>query len=134
MSTPKRIQRKREKGWRKPEGAVDVTRPGRWGNPFHIVPVRRSGPFDILDGDRFLGQHTDLGSAQRRVVELFRDALNDPMLFGSRSQPTPAKTVIRDELAGKDLMCWCTEGDPCHGDVLLSIAAGGDGTCPPPST
>ena len=33
---PKRIQRKRTKGWRKPEGAVSVTRPGKWGNPFTI--------------------------------------------------------------------------------------------------
>jgi len=32
--TPKRIQRRRTKGWRKPEGAVNVTRPGPYGNPF----------------------------------------------------------------------------------------------------
>ncbi len=31
---PKRIQRKREKGWRMPEGAVYVGRPGIFGNPF----------------------------------------------------------------------------------------------------
>ena len=31
---PLRQQRKRTKGWRKPDGAVCVTRPGRWGNPF----------------------------------------------------------------------------------------------------
>ena len=31
---PKRIQRKRTKGWRLPEGAICVTRPGKWGNPF----------------------------------------------------------------------------------------------------
>lgn len=33
---PKRIQRKRTKGWRMPEGAVSVTRPGNWGNPFKV--------------------------------------------------------------------------------------------------
>ena len=32
--TPKRLQRKRVKGWRKPEGAVCVTRPSRWANPY----------------------------------------------------------------------------------------------------
>ena len=26
------------------------------------------------------------------------------------------------ELAGRDLMCWCPEGQPCHADVLLAIA------------
>jgi hypothetical protein len=31
---PKRIQRKRIKGWRMPENAVYVGRPTRWGNPF----------------------------------------------------------------------------------------------------
>src|SRR5688500_7708213 len=33
---PKRIQRKRSKGWRMPEGAVYVGRPTRWGNPFRV--------------------------------------------------------------------------------------------------
>lgn len=30
---PRRIQRKRTKGWRMPEGAVYVGRGSRWGNP-----------------------------------------------------------------------------------------------------
>jgi hypothetical protein len=32
--SPQRIQRKRTKGWRMPEGAVYVGRPTMWGNPF----------------------------------------------------------------------------------------------------
>ena len=32
MSEPKRIQRKRTKGWRMPKGAVYVGRPTKWGN------------------------------------------------------------------------------------------------------
>lgn len=31
---PKRIQRKRVKGWRMPENTISVTRPGIWGNPY----------------------------------------------------------------------------------------------------
>ena len=31
---PLRQQRQRTKGWRKPEGAVCVSRPSKWGNPF----------------------------------------------------------------------------------------------------
>ncbi len=31
---PKRIQRRRTKGWTLPEGVVYVGRPTRWGNPF----------------------------------------------------------------------------------------------------
>jgi Domain of unknown function (DUF4326) len=33
---PQRIQRRRRKGWRLPDHAASVTRPGRWGNPFRI--------------------------------------------------------------------------------------------------
>lgn len=33
---PKRIQRKRSKGWRMPAGAVYVGRGTKWGNPFTI--------------------------------------------------------------------------------------------------
>ena len=40
LSMPKRIQLKRTKGWRKPEGAVVVSRPSRWGNPFAIGMAR----------------------------------------------------------------------------------------------
>lgn len=34
MTAPKRIQLRRTKGWRKPEGAIVVARPTKWGNPF----------------------------------------------------------------------------------------------------
>lgn len=30
---PERVQRRRTKGWRMPEGAIYVGRPSRWGNP-----------------------------------------------------------------------------------------------------
>jgi hypothetical protein len=33
---PQRIQRKRAKGWRMPEGAVYVGRPTKWGNPYSV--------------------------------------------------------------------------------------------------
>jgi hypothetical protein len=33
-TAPQRIQRRRETGWRMPEGAIYVGRPTRWGNPF----------------------------------------------------------------------------------------------------
>lgn len=34
---PVRIQRKRARGWKAPEGAVYVGRPSRWGNPFTVA-------------------------------------------------------------------------------------------------
>jgi len=34
IKMPKRIQRRRTKGWKMPENTVCVTRPGMFGNPF----------------------------------------------------------------------------------------------------
>lgn len=46
---PRRIQRKRTRGWRMPEGAVYVGRPSRWGNPFSVHRGNVIGPrwFDV---------------------------------------------------------------------------------------
>jgi hypothetical protein len=35
-AAPQRIQLRRTKGWRKPEGAISVARPHKWGNPFVV--------------------------------------------------------------------------------------------------
>ena len=34
---PSRVQLSRKRGWRKPAGAVVVSRPSRWGNPYTIA-------------------------------------------------------------------------------------------------
>jgi hypothetical protein len=34
--------------------------------------------------------------------------------------------AARRDLAGRDLACWCRLSDPCHGDILLTVAAGQD--------
>jgi Domain of unknown function (DUF4326) len=36
MTSPRRIQRQRTKGWRMPAGAIYVGRPSPWGNPWPI--------------------------------------------------------------------------------------------------
>jgi hypothetical protein len=37
VSIPKRIQRRRTKGWKLPPNTVCVTRPGKWGNSFTVA-------------------------------------------------------------------------------------------------
>ncbi|WP_342394587.1 DUF4326 domain-containing protein [Prescottella agglutinans] len=37
---PQRIQRRRTRGWRMPEGAVYVGRPSGWGNPFKVGEIK----------------------------------------------------------------------------------------------
>lgn len=109
---PKRIQRKRTKGWRMPEGAVYVGRPTKWGNPFCVV--------DVLDA--FCGDERE---ARADCVRSYREALS----HSDRAYLELASAVdARRELRGKDLACWCPLVDkngrhvPCHADVLLELA------------
>ena len=99
-----RIQRKRTKGWRMPEGAVYVGRPTWWGNPFaageSVYVVAQSATAD-----------TAIGTVNPILaVELYR-------LY--------AEELDVSELRGRDLACWCPLDQPCHADVLLELANAG---------
>lgn len=95
MTAPKRIQLKRTKRWRKPDGAIVCARPGRWGNPFRV------------------GVH---GADAATCVEMFRRYIE------GRGHHTLTPERIRAELRGRELCCWCPLDTPCHVDVLLEIA------------
>lgn len=114
---PKRIQRKRTKGWKMPDGAVYVGRGTRWGNPFRAVAGARYS--DLWDGDQFLGQSTDPEWAQREAVERFSLHVG-PM--GNHEFNAETLAALRRELGGRDLACWCGPDRPCHADVLLEMA------------
>ena len=101
---PERIQLKRTKGWRMPPNTVKVDRGTRWGNPF------RSGFYGPLDRSPIDAE----GS-----VGLFRDMLGDPAIRAACDYPADLSP-----LRGKNLACWCKPGEPCHADVLLSLANG----------
>lgn len=114
---PLRIQQRRTKDWRKPEAAVAVGRGSRWGNPYRIVAVRPSGPFDVVrDAGIFIAQTTSVESARDIAVQRYRRAIES----GFETFPRPDS--IRTALAGKTLMCWCPLTGPCHADVLLEYA------------
>lgn len=128
--TPKRIQLSRQKGWRKPEGAVVVARPSKWGNPF-VIRQRFSGapqPYEVVtvsdgpDGEtaeHWRYAHSAAGAAAA-AVELFELHIG-PM--GSYEYDADRMAALR-ALAGKDLACWCPLDQPCHADVLLELANG----------
>jgi hypothetical protein len=97
MTHPKRIQRKRTKGWRKPEGAVYVGRGSDFGNPYRI-------------GDS--GIHNNADAVSKFMGWVYGDS------FGA----TYMRGKIKTELRGESLMCWCPQDQPCHADVLLKIA------------
>lgn len=101
---PTRITLSRKAGWRMPENTVKVTRPGKWGNPFKI-------------GDPH--PHPDENCRPIRdaaeAVELF--TIHAGVLGLHENICTEAHT-----LRGKNLACWCKQGQPCHADVLLELA------------
>jgi hypothetical protein len=131
VSKPKRIQRKRTKGWKMPEGAVYVGRPTRWGNPIDWRDYPSWSPEHLLDGELDDDpRHIPDAERRRWAVIDFDDALREPRT--GRAFGYPAADVIRTELAGKDLACWCPLEDangnrvPCHADVLLELANQGE--------
>jgi hypothetical protein len=89
---PSRIQLRRTKGWKKPEGVVSVSRPTRWGNPYSVHELGRD-----------------------EAIRRFR-ALFDP---GAKTDYTVSEV---SSLCGKDLACWCKAGEACHADVLIEMA------------
>jgi len=122
---PSRIQRRRTKGWRAPEGAVYIGRGTRWGNPWAVTFDRTRGWRVHLASDRSLTSDGIVGwwesraRAHEMAVEQFRLHIG-PMGLYEYDDDTLAE--LRRDLAGRDLMCWCPERLPCHADVLLELA------------
>lgn len=119
METPIRVQRKRVKGWRMPENTINVTRPGRWGNPFKIgnyYRIGRTGFMSPCHPDTIAEAKNDgvhvFVSDNKIAVELYEKYLKQLMF------PPP----IKQELKGKNLACFCALDQPCHADVLIRIA------------
>jgi hypothetical protein len=116
---PKRIQRKRAKGFRLPDKTLCISRPGVWGN---IYPVSEFG---------------DL------ALPLFRNSLCgiwNPSLLDGHPEALRGKAydlhckwvgqfaqhpldVLRDILPRYHFIaCWCRLDRECHGDIMLEVA------------
>lgn len=106
---PKRIQRKRTKGWKMPKGAVYVGRPTVWGNPFVVGEFY--GWYDP-DTSEVVGPFRPVKD-RREAVSFYREWIRD-----KHDLIESAKKVLR----GKDLVCWCPLDQPCHADILLELA------------
>lgn len=110
MADAKRIQRRRAKGWRMPEGAIYVGRGSKWGNPFVVG----------IDGPR--------EECLRLYVGLIGGYLcisKSPEHIARQEWAHAATCDAAKELKGKDLVCWCPLDKLCHADVLLVLANGG---------
>lgn len=123
MNAPKRIQRRRNKGWRKPDGAIYVGPGSRWGNPARIGIARDPETLKPVGWSVYNPDTYQYGSTHREQVEARAEAVSHYQVWLTQR---PAWTdAARRELAGRDLMCWCPEDQPCHVDVLLDVAGGG---------
>ena len=98
VSPTRRHKLSRQAGWRKPPGSISVAR-GSGRRPF-------ANPYRV--GDPGI---PDRAAAVRRYREKLRWSPN-------------LVAVIRRDLAGRDLLCWCPLDEPCHADVLLRVARG----------
>ena len=113
---PKRIQRKRTKGWQMPSRTAYVGRPGKWGNPFFKL---KDEPDVQMDREFLVA-----------VYKLWLDGRLAPGLAktfkgGDKLPVPPSREKIQKELGGKSLACWCPPKGACHADILLEVANAG---------
>lgn len=94
---PKRIQRKRTKGWKMPDNTVYVGRPTKWGNPYFAHDTNGAGKPIGPSGAVMMYQN---------FLQLDAEYLYEDM----------------KELKGKNLACFCPLDQPCHADILLELA------------
>lgn len=100
MTAP-RVWSKRKGAATPPRRAVLVDRSTIYGNPFRLPAGARKWP----------------EQKQREHLE---------ETFGAYLRARPELVwCVRQNLAGKHLVCWCAPL-PCHADILLRVAAGGE--------
>lgn len=95
MTQPKRVQRRRTKGYRLPSTAVYIGRGSRWGNPFTVEEHGRE-----------------------QAIALYREQ----MVEHKQRDPTGYRALL-EPLIGKDVACFCSLEQACHGDVLLKLVS-----------
>ncbi len=105
---PGRVRLSRKKGWKLPPDTVSVARPGRWGNPFSVLP-------DVAPGSPVGQRYIAVPSVAHAVAAFRRWVLEDP---AGQQLAQDAKLALR----GKNLACWCPLDGPCHAEVLLDVA------------
>lgn len=77
----------------------------------------------LPEGGKSVGRGTRWGNPFTVKEYGLAEALR---LFRERVLADPEyRRGVREQLAGRDLACWCPLDQECHGDLLLEIANGG---------
>lgn len=105
-----------------PEGAIVVARPTHLGNPYKIYQhcAGKAGDWGIIDLGRLhqpLGHGWTRHGAAQAAVDSYRKLLDEVY-----PPDSTARWILADYLRGHDLACWCPLDQPCHADVLLTLA------------
>lgn len=129
-----RIQRSRKPGWKKPEGALYVGRPGIWGNPF-VVGYQVPSSYQVFGenfsihaaisfGDKFTQDdhwnyvvHSKAVPNKETAKRLFAALLADMQ----ETNPTLFKRLLAGLEKADHLMCWCRPEHACHADVWIEM-------------
>lgn len=116
---PERIQRRRTKGWRRPEGTTYVGRRSGHGNQWSVWQYHDGWYVSHVHHGEHHGPYGTEVYAARVAVDLFRIDAGERF----RTDPAGFEAWIAP-LRGRDLSCWCDLDEPCHADVLLELANG----------
>ena len=135
---PDRIQLSRAKGYRRPDGTIQVDRQSIFGNPWAVgnpgtwwMPrcdnragweclFRFDGPIDNAAAVDFYGTWLMGGN-----LPLMPSVLTERGRAVLRAQMDSRRTLILarlPDLCGHHLGCRCALSQPCHADVLLELA------------
>lgn len=98
---PLRIQRRRTKGYRMPEGAVYCGRPTEWGNPFETAAQYR----ELAEAIIGISGQSEFHETDLRSFAIVHNAMANI-----------------HKLRGRQCACWCGLEEECHVDVLCEIA------------
>ena len=123
--SPQRIQRRRTKGWRMPDAATYVGRPTKWGNPFDVGGLMTLDDSLALYRNLVTGIWSPKIPNERGWPDHYVAAIYARQHEWTKRINDHPLHAIRAELAGLHLACWCPLDQPCHADVLLDIANGG---------
>ena len=112
---PKRIQFKRQKGFKLPENCVRVTRPSRFGNPYQVIKAisADNSHFVFRAPDIHVGGRFSKRAATDIALEKYEQYIKDVL---------ESDADFLEPLRGKDLSCFCRLDQNCHADVLLKYA------------
>jgi len=126
---PVRIQRKRTAGYDMQAASrainglacISVTRPGRWGNPFDVGKYGRELSLAVFrDTAHGVWSPSPLVNESDEICDAIYESHH---AWLKRLGGHPLE-LMRSELRGHNLACYCKSLDTCHADVYLSILYG----------